>query len=47
VPVFRKTKSIVLVDLTTMESYEIKFDISEGLMPIRDSSAIEEKMEIE
>ena len=38
VPGFRRSKSIVLLDVTSLQSYEIKFDISQGIMPIRDSA---------
>ena len=38
VPGFRRTKSIVLLDVTSLQSYEVKFDISHGIMPIRDSA---------
>lgn len=37
-PIFRKTKSIVLLDVTSLQSYEIKFDVSNGIMPTRDSA---------
>eukprot|EP00347_Sterkiella_histriomuscorum_P004668 403359564 len=33
VPTFSQTKSIVLLDLSTLQSYEVKFDLSEGVMP--------------
>ena len=46
VPTFRKSKSIVLLDLGTLQSYEVKFDLSEGIMPVRDS-AMDEKMLID
>jgi DNA polymerase delta subunit 2 len=38
VPIFRKSKSIVLLDVTSLQSYEVKFDLSHGIMPTRDSA---------
>ena len=32
-PTFAKTHSIVLLDLETLESYEVAFDMSEGVIP--------------
>lgn len=32
-PTFSKTHSVVLVDLQTLESYEVAFDLSEGVVP--------------
>jgi hypothetical protein len=31
----------VLLDVTTLQSYEVKIDISNGIMPVRDSAAME------
>jgi DNA polymerase delta subunit 2 len=38
IPAFHKTKSIVLLDVTSLESYEITLDLSQGFIPIRDSA---------
>lgn len=40
VPTFRKTRSIVLLDLTSLQSYEVKLEVSEGIMPVRDSAEV-------
>lgn len=32
-PTFSKTHSVVLVDMQTLESYEVAFDLSEGVVP--------------
>ncbi len=45
VPEFRHTRSIILLDLSTLESYEVKFEIGEGIKPVRDSAAVD--MEID
>ena len=38
VPSFRQSSSIVLVDMSTLQSYEVKFELSEGVQPVRDSA---------
>jgi len=38
IPAFHKTKSIVLLDVTSLESYEVTLDLSQGFIPIRDSA---------
>lgn len=38
VPTFTSSKSIVLLDMSTLQSYEVKFDLSEGVMPAKDSA---------
>ena len=33
VPAFRRTRSIALLDVTSLQCYEVKFDVSSGIMP--------------
>lgn len=45
-PTFAKTHSIVLLDMQTMESYEVVFDMSEGVVPkqkLKSFIVVEEK----
>ena len=37
IPSFRKARSFVLLDMETLGCYEYKFEISNGLIPQRDS----------
>ena len=34
VPTFRRTRSIALLDMTSLQCYEVKFDVSNGIMPL-------------
>ena len=38
VPAFRHTRSKVLLDVGTLQCYEVKFEVSKGIMPLRDSA---------
>ena len=38
IPIFRKTRTIVVLDVTSLQSYKVQFDISHGIMPVRDSA---------
>ena len=45
-PTFSKTHSIVLLDMQTLESYEVAFDLSEGVVPkdmLKSNIVVEEK----
>ena len=45
-PTFSKTHSVVLVDMQTLESYEVAFDLSEGVVPkekLKQTQVVEEK----
>ena len=45
-PTFSKTHSLVLVDMQTLESYEVAFDLSEGVVPkekLKQTQVVEEK----
>ena len=46
IPSFRKTKTICLLDLGTLQSYPVTFDISQGILPSRDSAQIVSEMEL-
>ena len=41
VPSFQRTKSIVLMDLGTLQCYEVSFGLSEGMVPVRDSIMVD------
>lgn len=41
VPSFQRTKSIVLMDLATLQCYEVSFGLSEGIVPVRDSAQMQ------
>jgi DNA polymerase delta subunit 2 len=41
VPSFQRTRSIVLMDLGTLQCYEVSFGLSEGIIPVRDSAMID------
>ena len=40
VPAFRRTRSIVLLDVSTLQSYEVKFDLSQGILPTKDEAVV-------
>lgn len=44
IPSFRKTNTIVLLDVSTLQSYPVTFDLSQGIMPTRDSAQIDSEM---
>jgi hypothetical protein len=37
IPAFRKSKSIILMDLETLQCYEMKFELSEGVLPLKEN----------